>query len=104
MVLRTAVLNDALLSFDEMGVFGKRGFGNEFVYDHGFGLVRHIAQEYGEEAVADICAEASKWRTLEIDAAIESALGVSAKELYAAWRDTMSRRYRAQVAALGARR
>ncbi|MEC7843101.1 MAG: hypothetical protein VX911_09470 [Candidatus Latescibacterota bacterium] len=104
MVLRTAVLADALLSFDEMGVFGKRDFGNEFVYDHGFGLVRYIAQEYGEEAIADICAEASKWRTLEIDAAIESVLGVSARELHAAWRDTMSRRYNAQVTALGALR
>jgi Tol biopolymer transport system component len=101
MILRTAVLDDALLSFDEMGTFGKRGFGNEFVYDHGFGLVRHIAQEYGDEAIADICAEVSKWRTLEIDAAIEAVLGVSAQELHTAWRDTMSRRYNAQIAALG---
>ena len=48
MILRTAVLNDSLLELDEMGVFGKKGFGNEFVYDHGYGLVTYIAATYGE--------------------------------------------------------
>ncbi|MCY3761297.1 MAG: biopolymer transporter Tol, partial [Gemmatimonadetes bacterium] len=51
MVLRVAALEEKLLSFDQMGVFGKSGFGNEFVYDHGYALVRYIAAEHGDDAL-----------------------------------------------------
>ena len=61
MILRTAVLNHELLSIDDMGVFGKRGFGNEFVYDHGFALVRYIADTYGEQKLAELARAASAW-------------------------------------------
>ena len=101
MILRTAVLNDALLEFDEMGVFEKRGFGNEFVYDHGYGLVRYIGDEYGAEKLAEICRAVASWPTLEIDGAIESVVGVPASELYENWRQSMLESYQAQVAALG---
>jgi Tol biopolymer transport system component len=101
MALRTAVLNDQLLSFDDMGVFSKRGFGNEFVYDHGYGLVRYIATQYGDQALADLCAEVSSWHAMEIDSAIDKVLGLSAEELHDAWRSAMAQNYRAQVEGLG---
>ena len=101
MALRTAVLNDQLLSLDEMGVFEKRGFGNEFVYDHGYGLARHIAQTYGDEALPRICEALSAWTSLTIEAAIERALDVPAEVVYEAWRDSMRSRYESQVEALG---
>ena len=101
MVLRTAVLNDQLLSFDEMGVFAKRGFGNEFVYDHGYGLVRYIAAEYGDQVLADLCEAVSGWGASEIDAAIERELGIEAEELHEAWRTSMARTYQAQMESLG---
>ena len=102
MNLRTAVLNDQLLSFDEMGVFAKRGFGNEFVYDHGYGLVRYIANEYGEQALADLCDESADWHAMQIDAAVEKVLGLTTDELHEAWRSSMMKAYRAQVDGLGA--
>ncbi len=101
MALRTAVLNDQLLSFDDMGVFSKRGFGNEFVYDHGYGLVRYIASEYGDQALADLCDEVSSWHAMEIDSAIDQVLGLSTAELHDAWRSAMSQTYRAQLEGLG---
>ena len=101
MVLRTALLEDRMLSFDQMGVFGHRGFGNEFVYDHGYGLVRYIATRFGDETLARLCAEMSKWRALEIDAAIEKVLGVTARQLHTEWRAAMRTRYEKQVAELG---
>ncbi len=101
MILRTAVLNDALLSFDEMGVFAKKGFGNEYVYDHGYGLVRYIARTYGDEKLAQICRAISGWSEMEINGAIQEVLGVSAEELYRSWRKSMQHRYQKQVADLG---
>ena len=101
MVLRVAVLNGGLLSLDDMGVFGKRGFGNEYVYDHGFALVRYIVRTYGEEKLAAICRAASKWSDITFRSAIEEALGVSSRTLYDDWRASMEREYEEQMGALG---
>ncbi|MYA24288.1 MAG: hypothetical protein F4Z30_16595, partial [Gemmatimonadetes bacterium] len=101
MVLRSLVLADEQLSFEQMGVFGKQGFGNEYVYDHGFSLVRYIAETYGEEKVAELYRAASQWHTLAIDGACKKVLGKSADELYGEWIESMRQGYRAQVAALG---
>lgn len=101
MILRSAVLGDSLLSFDQMGVFGKCGFGNEYVYDHGYGLVRYIALTYGEEKLAQICRAASGWGALELDAALHQTLGIGADQLYRDWHGKMRQHYREQVAALG---
>jgi Tol biopolymer transport system component len=101
MILRTAVLDGGLLGFDEMGVFGKKGFGNEFVYDHGYGLVSHIASQYGEDKLAEICRAAAGWTRIEFDGALEEVLGKSSRQLYAEWRAAMEQRYEAQVADLG---
>lgn len=101
MVLRTQVLAGAQLPFDEMGVFGKHGFGNEYVYDHGFGLVRYIGQTYGDEKIAALYRSASQWRTLEIDGAFKKVLGKSVDELYDEWVASMQEGYEAQVEGLG---
>ena len=101
MILRVAVLNGQLLAFDDMGVFGKRGFGNEYVYGHGYALVRYIVRTYGEEKLASICRAASKWSDLTFGSAIEEVLEVSSRTLYRDWRDSMQREYEEQIAALG---
>ena len=101
MVLRCLVLADEQLSFDQMGVFGKQGFGNEYVYDHGFGLVRYIAETYGEEKIAALYQAASQWHTLAIDGACKKVLGKSAAALYDEWIASLRQGYQAQVAALG---
>ena len=98
MVLRMQVLSDRQLSFNEMGVFGKCGFGNEYVYDHGFGLTRYIAREYGDEMLAELYRGAARWRTLDINGLIAEKLGRSVEQLHADWvtdmRVSMRRRLR----------
>ncbi len=101
MILRSAVLSDSLLSFDQMGVFGKCGFGNEYVYDHGYGLVRYIAQTYGDDRLAQLCRAASGWRALELGIAIHQVLGLSADQLHRDWHQQMKAQYQAQVQGLG---
>ena len=101
MVLRTAVLDGSLLSLDDMGVFGKAGFGNEFVYDHGYGLVRYLAETYGDSTLAEVCEHMARWTATGIDGALRAATGRSADQVWRDWRDSMRARYQAQVAALG---
>ena len=101
MVLRAQVLAGEQLPFDQMGIFGKHGFGNEYVYDHGYGLVRYIAETYGEQKIAELYRAASAWRSLEIDGAFDKVLGKSVDELYDEWVVSMRAGYEAQVASLG---
>jgi Tol biopolymer transport system component len=101
MILRTQVLAGEQLSFDEMGVFGKCGFGNEYVYDHGYGLTSYIAREYGDEKLAELYRAASRWQNLNVDAAFADLLGQSVDELYASWVADMRVGYEAQVQRLG---
>jgi len=101
MVLRAQVLAGEQLPFDQMGIFGKHGFGNEYVYDHGYGLVRYIAETYGEQKIAELYRAASAWRSLEIDGAFDKVLGKSVDEVYDEWVVSMRAGYEAQVASLG---
>ena len=104
MILRMQILEGEPLSFDEMGVFGKCGFGNEYVYDHGFALTRYIAREYGDEMLAELYRGAARWRTLNIDGLIAEKLGRSVEQLHADWIDDLRTGYEAQVAGLGSLR
>lgn len=101
MILRTAVLDSTLLSLEDMGVFGKRGFGNEFVYDHGYGFVRYIAETYGDSALPAICRHAGRWSTMNVNAALEAVTGRPAQALWQDWRQSMARAYDRQLEAMG---
>jgi Tol biopolymer transport system component len=101
MILRAGVLQETALSFDGMGVFGKCGFGNEYVYDHGYGLVIYIAQTYGEKKIAELARAASDWTNLTFDQAIQQTLGVDSERLYADWIASMRLGYELQVEELG---
>jgi hypothetical protein len=104
MILRIAVLDGTLLSLQDMGQFGKRGFGNEFVYDHGYGFVRYIAATYGDSALPAICRQVGRWGTMNANGALEAVTGRPAEALWQDWHEAMGRRYEEQVAALGSLR
>ncbi len=99
MILRQAVLNGTLLTYEEMGVFGaKTGLGFENVYDHGYSLTLHIVNQYGETALRDLLrAMQPAWR-YDFGGAIESVLGLTGQELYADWKATLVERYQIQQA------
>ncbi|MEW6755868.1 MAG: biopolymer transporter Tol, partial [Candidatus Latescibacterota bacterium] len=101
MILRQGVWHGTALSFDEMGVFGKCGFGNEYVYDHGYGLVLYIARTYGEQKIPALARAASGWRGLSFGHAVQQVLGVGPERLHADWMAWMKGEYDRQLAALG---
>jgi len=102
MLLRMAVLGDRLLSYDEMGGFGKIGLGNEMVYNQGYSLTGYIAQKYGTRSLEDLCkAMRSPWR-YGFGSALRKVTGKSEQQLYAEWRDHMMERYLHQQRAVEA--
>jgi Tol biopolymer transport system component len=93
MILRAAVIEDRMLTYDEMGFLGHRSLGNEQVYDHGYGLVRYIATTHGPESIARTSKHLGDWNRLTIDGALKKATGKSGDELYEAWKVSLRDRY-----------
>lgn len=101
MILRQAALNDDLMTIDEMSVFNWTGRGNEMVYDHGFALIRYIAEKYGEEKITEIMKAMSSSTAVTFGIGCKRSLGLSAGELYQQWKEDMKKHYSAVIDTLG---
>ena len=98
MILRSYVLDGNMLSWEEMGVFGKNSLGNESSYNAGFAFVHYLAQRYGEVALADVSRNLSTLMETTIDGAIERTTGKRGRQIYDEWKEELSRSYTARVA------
>ena len=96
MLLRDLVLNNNILSFDQMNTFGKCGLGNELVYNHGFSLVNYIVDNYGENSLLEISNSLSKPFNYSINKAIFNTLGISGYDLYDNWKSELQDKYNKQ--------
>ena len=67
MILRDRFINDNLLTFNQMNIFGKKGIGNESIYNQGFSLVKFIAKNYGQNSLKKITQALSNPLTFSID-------------------------------------
>lgn len=94
MILRSYALDDKMLTWNEMGVFGKTSLGNESVYNSGFAFTRYIAQKYGEDKLRDITKALGNFGTFTIDAAMEKIIGIDGEEIYDDWHEFLKKDYR----------
>ena len=93
MLLRDRVLHKSLLSLSEMGSFGKRGTGNESVYNQGFAFTRYLAEHYGTETIPRLAEELSKPVRMSGETALKNVTGVAADEIYQQWQTELEQRY-----------
>ncbi len=98
MILRSYVLDGAMLTWNEMGVFGKTSLGNESAYNAGFALTRYISQKYGNDAIPKIAKNISRIKNITIDQAIEEAVGIGGSELYNNWKKDLTEDYNRRIA------
>ncbi len=94
MILRDRVLNDNLLTFNEMNTFGKKGIGNESTYNSGFALSTFIANEYGSDCLRKIMQELSSPLQYSINNAILNILGISGERLYENFKTALELKYK----------
>ncbi|HTK81379.1 MAG TPA: DPP IV N-terminal domain-containing protein [Bacteroidota bacterium] len=100
MILRMYSLDNNMLTWNEMSVFGKTSLGNESSYNAGFAFVRYIGQRYGDDKLREISKNLSSLTALTIDGAIEKATGKPGKDLYDEWREYLRTDYGIRVAGL----
>lgn len=97
MILRMYALDNNMLTWAEMAVFGKTSLGNESSYNAGFAFVRYIAEQYGEEKLQEISRNLSSLTEVTIDGAIKKAVGKAGEEVYNEWRESLRSEYVART-------
>jgi Tol biopolymer transport system component len=94
MILRNYALDGNMLTWNEMGVFGKTSLGNESVYNSGFALTRYISQKYGEDKLREITKKLGTIGNFTIDGAFDDVLGKNGNEIYTEWQNFLKEDYR----------
>jgi hypothetical protein len=102
MIMRTLTLSNNLLSWDHMQAMTGRGDDFEKVYNHGFSLVSFIANRYGYPKIVSLLREYALAYRLGPNGAIKATLGISSKQLYSQWKDSLASHYKAQIKKIGA--
>ncbi len=97
MILRTAALDERLLSYNELGVFGKNSLGNEKVYDHGYAFVSYLAKNYGVDTFRKVSQNMKNFFRLSLDGALKKATGKKACDLYLDWTNEIRAEYSQQT-------
>ncbi len=97
MILRMRMLEDNLLTYTEMGYFGKTSFDAEGVYDHGFMLVNYIAERWGEEKLRELTNSLRGAFALTFEPAFRKHLDMSGQELYHQWVEDAKNEYLLQT-------
>ena len=98
MILRSYALSGTMLTWQEMGVFGKNSLGNESSYNAGFAFVSYIARTYGDEKLDEISRALATVSRLTIDGAIEKVIGKPGEQVYDEWRDETVKEYTLRAA------
>ncbi len=93
MLLRDRVLHKKLLTFSEMGSFGKRGIGNESVYNLGFSFVYYISNRFGTDVLSKLAAELAKPNQYSVSSAMKGATASPGDLLYQEWGQYLDKHY-----------
>ncbi|MBL1212758.1 MAG: biopolymer transporter Tol [Ignavibacteriae bacterium] len=104
MILRSYALDGNMLTWNQMGVFGKTSLGNESVYNSGFALISYINQKYGEAKLYQINERLGAITNFTIDAAFEDVIGIDGNELYDEWSAYLKEDYKKRMADVYANR
>ena len=97
MIIRDRILNDNLLTFSEMNSFGKRGIGNESIYNQGFSFVKWLTSIYGSDINRAISNEISKLFQFSISKALKNITGFDGNELYEQWSSYLKKDYSEKI-------
>ncbi len=89
MILRSDAYYDNLLPLDEMQVFSKDALGSERVYNHGFSLVKYIAEKYSLKTVSNIIKRTGSVFSTGFTSAFKKETGDDLDVVYKQWADSL---------------
>lgn len=99
MILRSYVMDDNMLTWNEMGQFSSiTSLKAESIYNSGFSLSQYIARVYGEDKLKTITKSLGDFTNFSVDKAIKTHLGKDGPELYNEWKAFLKKDYSARLA------
>ncbi len=104
MLLRTATVENKLLTYSEMNSFGKNSIGSERVYNQGYSFSGYIAERFGIESLRAIANNMRSLLQFSFDNAIKKATGKSGAELYREWKKYLEEDYAQRLRDIQAQR
>ena len=93
MILRDRVINNNLLSFDQMNNFGNKGMGNESVYSQGFAFCKYLVERFGNSILPELSKSISNSLSYSINSVFKKKTGVSGDKLYVDWKLSIDEKY-----------
>jgi Tol biopolymer transport system component len=97
MILRMYVLENKMLSLEEMGGFGKTSLGNESTYNAGFAFVHFLAGKYGPDVLRRLSDAMGAIQTISVDQAFRKVLGKSGNQVYGEWKEFLANNYESKT-------
>ncbi|MCK4648610.1 PD40 domain-containing protein, partial [bacterium] len=96
MILRSATLENKLLTYNRMGVYGKNGLGNEMVYNQGYSLTKYLKKKHGEEGIASIL-EGKGHNYLSLKRNMYYRVKDTPGWLYKEWKEDLEKKYKEET-------
>lgn len=98
MILRMYVLNNKMLTLEEMGGFGKTSLGNESTYNSGLAFVHYLAGKYGPDVLRRLSDAMSSVSAVSVDQAFQKVLNKSGNQVYDEWKVFLENNYDTKTA------
>ncbi|MCB0309173.1 MAG: PD40 domain-containing protein, partial [Bdellovibrionales bacterium] len=98
MLLRSAVLEDNLLSYDQMrSISVQEHFGGELVYNQGLSFLLWLGQTYSQSINQDLAIKFGRSWSYDIDHTLKTLTGQSGRELYHQWKRFLQKHYQEET-------
>ncbi|HYE95509.1 MAG TPA: hypothetical protein VD962_04830, partial [Rubricoccaceae bacterium] len=94
---------DEAFTLDELGTFeSKNSLQREQVYNHGYAFTHYLANAYGEDVLRRVSDELGRWRSFNVERALDAATGEDADAVYERWQSSLRAEYAARTEAVRA--
>jgi Tol biopolymer transport system component len=100
MIMRDRFRYDEVLSYNDMGVFGKNSHGNETNYNQGYSFVDYLTKRFGDSVLSNIIDANARWENITFEASFEEATGVPADTVFADWKSVTAAFYNTRLATI----
>ena len=94
MLLRDRTLHGKILTLSQMGSFGKRGIGNESVYNQGLAFIRYLIEQFGMDICPNLTNIMASPIQVSINTALRKATGIPGKQIYKEWKYHLEDHYK----------
>lgn len=101
MVLRSSILNDNWLGFEDMSIFtSKNSLEREQIYNQGFAFTAWLVQHYGEDILTNITREFSKPGIYTAGEALEQVTSTRGEKLFSKWIESRKSFYKEAISGI----